>query len=71
MIIILGCGNDKMFIPITFVYENPLTEPKYPDYVKEIAEPYSTKCGDSKFDVLFKPSLSQHAEKPSFYMHLF
>ncbi len=55
-LIMISCNNQQEFIPITFVFEKPLhNQTKYPPYFYSIAEPFTTKCGEDKFDILLKP----------------
>lgn len=49
---LISCGEDALPIPITFVFDQPLTEGKYPSYFKDITEPFSAECGT---DYLLKP----------------
>jgi len=47
------CTDPAKPIPITFVFEEALTDEKYPDYFKEITTPFSaTNCDE---DYLLKP----------------
>lgn len=49
---LISCGEDALPIPITFVFDHPLPEGKYPSYFKDITEPFSGECGA---DYLLKP----------------
>lgn len=49
---LISCGDDPLQIPITFVFDQPLPEGKYPSYFKDITEPFSAECGT---DYLLKP----------------
>lgn len=49
---LISCGEDALPIPITFVFDQPLTEGKYPSYFRDITEPFSAECGT---DYLLKP----------------
>ncbi|MGJ8743594.1 hypothetical protein [Polaribacter sp.] len=49
----LSCGNETVSVPITFVFDKPLEEGKYPDYFKEIVTPFS--ANNCEFDYLMKP----------------
>jgi len=42
---LISCGEDALPIPITFVFDQPLPEGKYPSYFKDITEPFSGECG--------------------------
>lgn len=54
--LLVSCGNKKKVIPITFVFEKPVSaQQKYPDYFYGICEPFTNKCQETKRDVLFKP----------------
>ncbi|MEX0997621.1 MAG: hypothetical protein WDZ45_11270 [Flavobacteriaceae bacterium] len=49
----ISCGGEGTPIPITFVFDQPLLEGKYPDYFKDITEPFSASECDK--DILLKP----------------
>ena len=47
-----SCGEDAQPIPITLVFDQPLPQGKYPNYFRDITEPFSAQCG---VDYLLKP----------------
>lgn len=48
-----SCGGDAVPVPITFVFDKALPQGKYPDYFKDITEPFSATQCDT--DYLLKP----------------